>query len=167
MKVQEVMTHQPKTCTPATNLAQAAHLMWDGDCGILPVMNDEGRVVGLITDRDICMAASTNLEHIGEIPVSRVITGEVFACRAEADIHEALKIMQEHRVRRLPVVNEAGQLEGMLSMNDVALEAKEGKEGKAEITYADVVMTMKNICGHRDLPQEVEAQPLEQKAATS
>lgn len=162
MKVEEVMTRQPKTCTPDANLAQAARLMWDGDCGILPVVTDEGRVVGLITDRDICMSSSTNFEHVSEILVSRVITGEVYACQPGADVRDALKTMQEHRVRRLPIVNEEGQLKGILSMNDVALEAKDGKAG---INYADVVKTMKAICAHRDLPQ-VEAHGLQQKAAT-
>lgn len=165
MKVQEVMTRDAKTCVPDTNLAQAARLMWDGDCGILPVVTEEGRVVGLITDRDICMASSTNSEHVTEIPVSRVITGEVYSCQPEADIHDALKTMQEHRVRRLPVVDNEGQLQGILSMNDVALEAKDGKNGKAGINYGDVVATMKALCAHRNLPQ-IEAQGLQQKAAT-
>jgi CBS domain-containing protein len=162
MKVEEIMTRAPKTCTPETNLAEAAHLMWEGDCGILPVITDGGRIIGLVTDRDICMASFMNFEHVREIPVSRVITEEVYACRPEADIHDALKLMQQHRIRRLPVVNAEGRLEGLLSMNDVTLEAKQGRAG---ITFADVVSTMKAICGHRDLPQ-VEAQPLKQKTAT-
>jgi len=165
MKVEEVMTRDAITCTPDTKLAQAARLMWEGDCGILPVVTDGGRVVGLITDRDLCMASFTNAEHVTEIPVNRVITGEVYSCQPEADLREALKVMQEHRVRRLPVVNDDGKLQGLLSMNDLALEAKEGRGGEAGISYADVVTTMKAICAHRDLPQ-VEAQGLQQKAAT-
>ena len=165
MKVEEVMTREAEVCTPETKLAEAAHLMWEGDCGVLPVIEDGGHVVGLITDRDICMASAMNFEPVTEIPVSRIISGEVYACRAEADIRDALKLMQQHRVRRLPVVNDEGVLQGILTMNDVALEAKEGKNSKTGITYGDVLTTIKAICAHRNLPQ-VETQPPRQKAAT-
>jgi CBS domain-containing protein len=161
MKVHEVMTREAKTCTPETKIAEAAWLMWEGDCGILPVVTGEGRVVGLVTDRDICKVLVINPEPVKYIPVSRIITGNVYACKPEADLHDALKTMQQHRVRRLPVINDEGRLQGVLSMNDVVLEAKESKTG---ITYADVVTTMKAICGHRDLPQIVE-QPVQQRAA--
>ena len=130
------------------------------------MVTEEGRVSGVITDRDICMASALNPEPITEIPVSRVITGEVYACEPETEILDALKTMQQHRVRRLPVITGEGQLKGMLSMNDIALEAKEGKSGKVEVTYADVVNTMKAICAHRDLPQ-VETQPTKQMTTTA
>jgi CBS domain-containing protein len=166
MKVQEIMTRGAETCALETGLAEAAHLMWDGDCGILPVVQDGGLVVGVITDRDICMAAALNGELLTELPVSRVITSEVYACQPETDVRDALKTMQQHRVRRLPIVNDEGRLQGILSMNDLALEAKDGTNGQAELSYADVVMTMKAICAHRDLPQ-VETQPPQQAMATA
>ena len=158
MRVQELMTRDPSSCAPETRLAEAARLMWEGDCGILPVVAEGGRVVGLVTDRDICMASMMNPEPVTEIPVSRVITGEVYACGPETEVRDALRTMREHRVRRLPVVNEEGRLEGVLSLNDVALEAREGPDGGDGPTYADLAATMKAVCAHRDLPQ-AEARP--------
>ncbi|HEX6731466.1 MAG TPA: CBS domain-containing protein [Pyrinomonadaceae bacterium] len=157
MKVQEVMTTNAKVCTLTDNLSAAAGLMWDNDCGILPVVAEGGKVVGLITDRDICMAAHLNSRHLWNIAVEDVISGKVFACKAEDDIHSVLTTMQENKVRRLPVVGADGTLAGILSMNDIVLRAEEPKEKKAtELSYADVVKTYKSICQHR-LPTRAQA----------
>ena len=80
MKVQEVMNRQVHSCRPDTNLATAAAVMWDYDCGTLPVVDDAGHVVGMLTDRDIAMAAATQGRHAGEIPVRDVISGTVYSC---------------------------------------------------------------------------------------
>jgi CBS domain-containing protein len=103
MKVKDLMTNEVKVCDLNSSLAQAAKLMWDNDCGILPVLKDGSEIVGLITDRDICMAAATKDRNIASISVAEVITGEVYSTRPEDDVHSALKTMQEHKVRRLPV----------------------------------------------------------------
>jgi CBS domain-containing protein len=87
---------------------------------------------------------------LSNIAVEDVISGKVFACKPEDDIHIALKTMQENKVRRLPVVSADRKLEGILSMNDVVLKAQEAKEKKAaELSYEDVVNTYKSICQHR------------------
>ena len=150
MKVQEVMTSNVKACHYDTNLAEVAKLMWDHDCGILPVLNDAGQVIGLITDRDIAMAAATKGRPASEIRVNEVISGKVYSCTLEEDIKAALKTMRHEKVRRLPVVNHDGLLQGILSMNDVALRAEEAR-GKyvPELPYEDVVSTYKAICEHR------------------
>lgn len=153
MKVKEIMTKNAKACTPTDTLAAAARFMWDSDCGILPVVTD-GKVVGLVTDRDICMAAAMNNRNLANIAVEEIITGKVFSVAAEDEIQKALETMQERKVRRLPVLNPEGELEGVLSMNDIVLQAKETKEKKApDITYRDIVQTYKAICGH-PLPME-------------
>jgi len=77
MKVKEIMTVNPKTCTTTTNLAEAAWFMWDYDCGILPVVADGERVVGLITDRDICIGGATKNRNLSTITVEEIMTGEV------------------------------------------------------------------------------------------
>jgi CBS domain-containing protein len=157
MKVKEIMSTNPKACTLTDNLSAAAGLMWDNDCGILPVVAEGGKVVGLITDRDICMAANLNSRNLWNIAVEDVISGKVFTCKAEDDIHSVLTTMQENKVRRLPVVGADGTLEGILSMNDIVLKAEEPKEKKAsELSYADVVKTYKSICQHR-LPMQAQA----------
>lgn len=156
MKVKDVMTGGPKACAPRANLAEAAALMWENDCGILPVVADGGQVVGMITDRDICFGAATQNRAPSEIAVGDVITGKVYACGPEDDIHEALKTMRQERVRRLPVVGEDETLLGILSMNDVALRAEGGGGRKSELSYADVVETYKAICAHSLVPQVAE-----------
>jgi CBS domain-containing protein len=143
------MTANPKACTLTNNLAEAASLMWDNDCGILPVVAEGGKVIGLVTDRDICMAAATKARQLENIAVEDTISGKVFACKPEEDIRNALNTMKEKKVRRLPVVAADGTLVGMLSMNDVVLRAEEAKEKKMpELSYGDVVSTFKSICAH-------------------
>jgi CBS domain-containing protein len=147
MKVKEIMTANPKACTLTTSLAEAASLMWENDCGIVPVLA-EGKVVGLLTDRDICMAAALKGRQLGNISVEDTISGKVFACKPEDDVKTALKTMKENKVRRLPVVAEDGNVIGLLSMNDIVLNVGEGKK-KPELSYEDIVNTFKSICEHR------------------
>jgi CBS-domain-containing membrane protein len=130
--------------------------MWDNDCGILPVVKDGGKVVGLITDRDICMAAAINNRNLSNIAVEDVISGKVYSTSPDDDVHMALETMQERKIRRLPVVAADGTLGGILSMNDVVLRAQEAKDKKApDLAYADVVNTYKAICAH-PLPLQQE-----------
>ncbi len=158
MKVKELMTDNPKACTLTGNLAEAARLMWEADCGIVPVVAEDGKVVGLITDRDICMAAMIKGRNESNIAVEDAITGKVVTCRPDDDIHTALNTMRENRVRRLPVVAADGKLQGVLSMNDVVLKAEEAKNKKApELSYGDVVKTYKSICQHRLPMQKTQA----------
>ena len=158
MKVKELMTPNAKVCTLTDSLADAARLMWDADCGIIPVVAEGGKVVGLITDRDICMAGMIKARNESTIAVEDVISGKVFACKPEDDVHRALDIMRENKVRRLPVVAADGKPEGILSLNDVVLKAEETKDEKApELSYGDVVNTYKSICQHRLPMQQAQA----------
>jgi CBS domain-containing protein len=159
MKVKEIMTGNPRVCDLNESLAEAAKTMWDADCGVLPVLKDGREVVGLITDRDICMAMAMRDSNPAAVSAEEVLTGDIYSVAPEDEIHKALQVMQEHQVRRLPVISPEGELEGMLSMNDVILKAQRKANGKApEIRYADVVDTYKAICAHRA--------PMQQEAAT-
>jgi CBS domain-containing protein len=160
VKVQDVMTYDVQTCGPETNLSAAAMQMWKGDCGVLPVVAG-GKVVGMITDRDICIAAATKHRDPTNIRVKEVISGQVYGCSADTDIHEALKIMQQKQVRRLPIISaEDGRLCGILSMNDIALKARDNRT--AELSAQDVENTLKAICAHRRVPT---AKPVQQPVA--
>ena len=157
MKVKDIMTSGAKSCMPETSLAEAASLMWGNDCGALPVLGGEGKVVGMITDRDICFGAATKNLAPSEVSVGEVITGQVFACSPDDDIGVALMTMRRERVRRLPVLAEDGTLEGVVSMYDVVLRAEQPSDGLApELSYGDVVETYKAICAHHLLPQLAE-----------
>jgi CBS domain-containing protein len=145
MKVQDVMTCDVHTCSPDTSLSMAATQMWNGDFGVLPVLGDGGKVVGMITDRDICMAVAIPRRDSATIRVGDIVTGQVHWCSPESDIHWALSIMQQRGVRRLPVI-EDGKLVGILSMNDIAIHA--GGSRKAELSDHDVEETLRTICNH-------------------
>jgi CBS domain-containing protein len=150
MKVQDLMTSEVKSCRPETNLAEAAAMMLEYDCGALPVVNHEHRVIGMITDRDIAIAAATKARLASEIPVSEVISRKVYSAMPDEDIHTALKIMRHEKVRRLPIVNRDGMLQGILSLNDIALRAEE-EEGRRhpDLTYEGAMSAFKAICEHR------------------
>ena len=164
MKVQDAMNCDVHTCRPDTNLAMAAMQMWDGDFGVLPVL-DGTKVVGMITDRDICMATATQNKAPTDIRVDEVISGQVFACSPDTDIHEALKIMRQNKVRRLPVIDVIDRrLAGMLSLNDIALNANSG--ANADLSAQDVEETLRTICAHRSpRPVAVPFQPAPQLVA--
>jgi CBS domain-containing protein len=146
MKVRDIMTKAPTFCHPDSNLAAAAEKMWSHDCGILPVVDDELGVVGVITDRDICIALGTRDRRASSVFVREVMTGRVHVCAPENDILYALKLLEKARVRRLPVVNRDGKLIGILSMDDIVLAA-EKREGQKtpELACEDVVETYKGI----------------------
>ncbi|HEU4507640.1 MAG TPA: CBS domain-containing protein [Pyrinomonadaceae bacterium] len=153
MKVKDVMTLNPKAIWLTESLADAAGLMWENDCGVLPVIKDGQKVVGLITDRDICMAAAMRDRNPSGISVEEVMTGQVYAVEPEDNIYQALQVMQEHQVRRLPVINPEGELEGIVSMNDIVLNAgTPDSPGEDSIDYAEVVKTYQAIC-QRPIPE--------------
>jgi len=140
MKVKDVMTTDLTTCTPDTTLAEAAHLMWEADCGILPVV-DDGELMGIVTDRDMYIALATKNERASRLKVGAVATQTVATCTPEDDLHTALATIETARVRRLPVVGFGNTVLGILSMNDVVC-AGETIEGE------DVLQTLRAICAH-------------------
>jgi CBS domain-containing protein len=146
MKVKEIMTCDVKCCGLDTNLAAAATIMWERDCGSVPVADNQGRVVGLITDRDICIAAATRSRAEWDIRVRDVISKNLYTCAPTDDVHYALAVMKKQKVRRLPVIGQDGRLAGVVSMNDIVLRAMTGKG--TELSAEDVVGTMKSICAH-------------------
>jgi CBS domain-containing protein len=153
MKVKDVMTTDVKTCTPDTTVAEAARLMWDGDCGILPVV-DDGALVGVVTDRDMFIALGTQNERAAQLRVGAVATTTVAACPPDDDLQTALATMRHVRVRRLPVVGFGNSLLGVLSLNDIVMAA-----GKSDaVSYEDVVQTLQAICAqHHPAPHVVAA----------
>lgn len=148
MKVKEVMTPDVKAIWSTESLADAAREMWEHDCGVLPIIKDGQKVVGMITDRDICMATAMRDRTPSQISVEEVMNSMIYSATPEDEITHALETMREHKVRRLPVLNPEGKLEGIVSMNDIVLKAKSRNGKKAEIDYADVVKTYQAICEH-------------------
>jgi CBS domain-containing protein len=124
MKVKELMTTDVKRCSPDTNLAAAAKIMWEGDCGAVPVTDENDRVIGIITDRDICIAAATRPRTEGEIPAKELISNELYTCTPDDEVRVAVGTMKARKVRRLPVVDRAGRLVGIVSIHDIAVQSR-------------------------------------------
>ncbi len=146
MNIRDIMTSGVAFCTPETNLAAAAASMWQHDCGVLPVVDEKMRVQGMITDRDICIALGTRNRPAADISVAEVSKGTLYACRIDDDIQSVLSTMRDHKVRRVPIVDPEGALAGIVSIDDIALLARDGKgSGSSGITYTDAVETQKSI----------------------
>jgi CBS domain-containing protein len=143
MKVRELMTPQPRTCTRSTNLAEAAALMLDADCGILPVIDEQGKLAGVVTDRDMYIALATRNTVASQLTVGDVARAQVFTCGPDDDVHKALATMKQQHIRRLPVEGFGGTVAGIVSMNDILLSA-----GRKGLGNAEIVDTFQAICGH-------------------
>ena len=120
MNVSELMTKEVQTCSIHDNLQRAAQIMWEKDCGCVPVVDEQMRVVGILTDRDICMAGYTQGKRYAEIPVSRAMAKVIFTVNESDSIGVAETLMSDKQVRRLPVLDGGGTLRGVISLNDLA-----------------------------------------------
>lgn len=159
MRVQDIMTANVEACSPESDLAAAATIMWKRDCGSVPVVDGDRKVVGMITDRDICMAVSTRNKLASEIKVGEVISGNVYACAPDDKVRDALETMQSAQLRRLPVVDASGVLHGILSINDVVIHSDKGRS-KKHISHKEVVRTLKALCEHRGATETTEEEAL-------
>ncbi len=148
MIVKEIMNREVTSCGPDTTLESAAILMWDNDCGTVAVLDDAGSAIGIITDRDICMAVALQHKAASEIEVQEIMSRQLFTCQPENDIMNALKTMSYQKVRRLPVTSDSGQVEGIISIEDLIAHAERGRRGiqVPELSYDDTMTTLKAVC---------------------
>lgn len=147
MQVSEVMNTTVKSCSPDTTVAKAGVLMFEGDCGVLPITDDTKKLIGIVTDRDITVALCTRGKRADELTVQEITSNSPVTCRVEDELRTALRKMADAQIRRIPVVSSGGRVEGVLSINDIILHAK--VRGN-ELSYADVMETLKAICSHRE-----------------
>lgn len=133
MRVEQLMSKDVSSCDAEDLLNEAAAIMWERDCGGVPVVarSSEGRVVAMITDRDVCMAAYTTGRPLAALRVCDAMSRELHTCKPGDTVADAEAIMRQSQVRRLPVVDDAGNLAGILSIADLARVA-EGQRGKRQ-----------------------------------
>ena len=150
MTIKDLMTRETTTCQTDTTLAAASALMWENDCGALPALAETGELAGFITDRDICIALGTRDARASELTVRDVVGPPSLICKSTDDIGSVLQTMREARIRRLPVVDEDGALEGMVSIDDIVLSVQraDGKAGST-IAYRDVATALQEISSRR------------------
>lgn len=141
MRVRELMSTPVTSCRPQDSLEHAAKLLWEHDCGVLPVVDSNGSVGAAITDRDICMGAYTRGKKLSDLRVRDSMSREISVCRADEDVARAAESMRKSKIRRLPVVDEAGKLVGVISLNDIARAATHDAAMGREL-----VQTLASVC---------------------
>jgi CBS domain-containing protein len=156
MQIKDLMSHPPVTCPPKSTLDHAARLMWEFDCGIIPVVTDDGRLAGVVTDRDVCMAAYTQGRSLASIPISTAMAKRVVAVHAGDLIEQVEQLMRDNQIRRLPVLDADGRPIGLVSLNDLARLAARAKKSGVD---RELVQTLAAVCQPRGRPS-VASQPV-------
>lgn len=140
--VADVMTVSPRACRRSDSLVSAAKILWEHDCGAVPVVDDAQRIVGILTDRDCLMAAFTRGRKLDDLSVQSAMAHMVFAVRASESVDVAARRMAEHAVRRLPVLDDQGRLCGMVSLADLA-------QPKAGLSAASLAQALASVTAPR------------------
>jgi CBS domain-containing protein len=145
MKVSNLMTRDVITCRATDTLDFAAQQMWTYDVGSLPILDDRGRVVGVLTDRDALMAAFTRGEPLHAISVGSTMSADPCTCSPDDELSTVEAQMRHRQIRRVPVVDDDRHPVGILSVNDLA----RGSQRRAEVNAAEVVATLAAVCAPR------------------
>jgi CBS domain-containing protein len=161
MQVKDVMNKPAVTCPETACLDHPARLMWEFDCGVIPVVDAAGKPGGIITDRDICMAAYTQGRPLADIPVTTAMARAVIATHTGEPIERAEQLMREHQVRRLPVLDGDASVVGVVSLNDLARLAARAHRSAVD---REVVQTLAEVCRPRLVapPADGSARPVRQ-----
>ena len=122
MKAREIMTAQPACCTPNARLSEVAQMMIDNDCGEIPVLDDDAsrRLLGVITDRDIAVRAVARGMDVNTTKAGDIMSAPVITVHRESSLDECRQKMEQHQVRRIPVVDDAGGVCGIVAQADIA-----------------------------------------------
>jgi CBS domain-containing protein len=150
MNIATLMQRNVKCCRVEDTADTAAQLMWDFDIGALPVVDSQARVVGMITDRDICMAAYTQGRRLGELSVESAMARKVIAGHPHDDVVTARVLMADNQIRRLPVIDGDGRLAGIITIDDLAHGVEQHVDDG--ITGDEVAVTLATICTPRQAP---------------
>lgn len=126
MKCREIMTKSVRYAPPSASVSEVAAMMRDGDMGAVPVV-DGDKLIGIVTDRDIVVRVVATGKS-SDTPISEAMTTELFTVASEDFVFEAIRLMGDKQVRRIPVVNTDGSLAGIIAMADVALEMEDERE---------------------------------------
>jgi CBS domain-containing protein len=132
MKAREIMTQDPCSCSPDDSIQDVAQLMRDNDCGSVPVVDDEGQIVGTVTDRDLAirvLAAGKSLDT----RVEEVMTPNPCCCDQDEDLKVIEQAMADNQIRRVPIVDGDGSLVGIIAQADLAIAAENRKVDEREV----------------------------------
>lgn len=146
MNISDIMTTHVFTCSATDTLERAARLMWEHDCGAIPIADPRGHIIGMVTDRDICMAAYFQGRTLHEIPVTIAGSHGMHSVGPDAPVEHAYGVMKMHRVRRLPVIDRGGNLVGMVSLSDIVRHAARSRAPDADLDGEHVVSALAEVC---------------------
>jgi len=151
MKVKDLMVEDVKCCVPFNSCNTAAELMWENDCGCVPVIDHDRKVLGMLTDRDISMAAYTQGLPLASIIVTSAMSKQVYSCRLDDELEKVEATMLAHQVRRLPVLDHDQRLVGIISLSDIAREAQHEAEMRKPRMVGDleVAQVLAAVCEPR------------------
>ena len=151
MKVKDLMTTEVKSCRECCTLNSAAQMMWEHDIGCVPIVDQENRVIGMLTDRDLCMGAYIQGVPLTAASVMSAMSREVFSCHPQDDLASVERLMREKQIHRVPVADAEGRLTGTISLNDIAREAAQESRTKKsrEVSAAEIAGTMASVCAPR------------------
>ncbi len=156
MKVQDMMQSSVTTCSANESLDSIARKLWEHDCGVLPVVDGDGRPIAMITDRDVCMAAYTTGKPLHQLRTALAMSKQLISCRPQEDLTAAAHRMAKNGVRRLPVVDGAGKLLGILSLNDLV------QDGVETAAAAPAMQVLAAVSRHRS---KVPTEPIAKEVA--
>lgn len=149
MRVHELMSRQVHTCRSSDSLEAAAQVLWDHDIGAVPVVDDKGRVVGMLTDRDLCMAAYTQGRPLRELVIAETMSRELVACQPGDSLAHATALMKHHQLRRLPVLDEERHPVGIVTLADLAHACEVTHRGQAELASTIAAVTAPRTTSER------------------
>ncbi len=148
MQVAEIMRRQPRVCSLGNSLATAGRIMDESDCGLLPVLDSDDRLVGVITERDVCVELAQRERRASEVRVSEIVHYDVHTCTPDEDVRDALVTMRRGHVRRLPVLGEHRLVKGILCLDDVILATWTAADSGVE--QAEIATTLKAVSRRLD-----------------
>lgn len=150
MKVDDIMTRDVRSCAPEESLSSAAQIMWEIDCGAVPVVDAERRVIGMITDRDICMASHLQGVILGDATVASAMARDIKCCGPHDSPATVQALMQQHKIRRVPVVDAERRLIGIITLADLAyIMGSSQTLGGDGMTWSAVGHTLAAVCEPR------------------
>ena len=159
MKAKDLMSTEVKCCAEYNTLNTAAQMMWENDIGCVPVVDKEGRAIGVLTDRDICMGAYFQGVPLTGALVTSAMSKQVFSCAPDDEVAAAEKLMKQNQIHRLLVLDARGRPVGVISLNDIAREGAHEAEAKTarQVSDAEIAGLLASVCAPRHRIIQAEA----------
>jgi CBS domain-containing protein len=158
MRIREVMTTSPRWCLLTDSASKVAGIMKDINAGIIPVVeNEQGRrLIGVVTDRDLCLEVSAESRDPAAVPVKDCMTRTLICCAPEDDVGRAIELMRDNQIRRIPIVDQQGTLQGIVSMADLL--------HRADMPSGPIHETIKKVSEPSELSSKPRSQQLRKSA---